>query len=260
MDENILADNAVETLDTTESLANSTTETPIVENVNQPNQLETKVDNVTDITTTKAFSERLKESTQKAIDAEYSRLYGADYGIHTKADYDTAILKQKQAEEAEKLGIDPEAIKPFFETWKQNDPDFKELNSIRQANNISKALNDLNAELKDNGVDLQLTDLSDAEVAKIPNVDKVTEYVAKGHTLADAVFLANKKDFIARQTQQTQQETIKKIAANGASSPGSLTGSATTGEPELSDETIDKMTPQQRMANWTAIKKFYGMK
>jgi hypothetical protein len=78
--------------------------------------------------------------------------------------------------------------------------------------------------------------------------------------LADAVFLANKKDFIARQTQQTQQETIKKIAANGASSPGSLTGSATTGEPELSDETIDKMTPQQRMANWTAIKKFYGMK
>ena len=254
MDDNTLAANVV--VEPTEGIANPTTETPVVEAITQP--LGTKVDNVVDISTTKAFSERLKESTQKAIDAEYSKLYGSEYGIHTKADYDAAILNQQQAEEAQRLGIDPETIKPFFEQWKQSDPDFQELSSIRQANNVSKALSDLNAELKDNGVDLQLTDLSDAEVAKIPNVDKVTEYVSKGHTLADAVFLANKKDFMARQTQQAQQDTIKKIANNGASSPGSLAGNGGTTD-TLSDDIINAMSPQERMNKWPQIKKFYNM-
>jgi len=214
MDENNIADNAVvET--TTEGVANPTTEAT-QETTTQP-------ENVVDITTTQAFSQRLKDSTQKAVDAEYSWLYGKEYGIHTKADYDKAIEQQKQAEEAKKLGIDPEAIKPFFETWKKNDPDFQELNNIRQANNIAKALSDANNEFKEHGIDLQLANLSDAEVAKIPNVYKVIEYVNKGYSLSDSIFLANKKDFISKQTQQAQQEAIRKISANGASSPGSLT-------------------------------------
>jgi hypothetical protein len=223
MDNLTTADNVVvDNVTTTESPASSQVENVTQQSTEQTTQQTTNTDNVADVSTTKAFSERLKESTQKAIDAEYSRLYGAEYGIHTKADYEAAIAKQRQAEEAERLGIDPEAIKPFFEQWKQSDPDFQELNSIRQANNVNKALTELNAELKDIGLDLQLKDLSDEEVAKIPNADKVTEYVQNGYTLADAVFLANKKDFFAKQQQQAQQDTIKKIAANGASSPGSV--------------------------------------
>lgn len=60
-----------------------------------------------DVTQTQAFSKRLNEMTQKAIDAEYDRLYGDQYGIHTKAEYDAAIAKQQREAEAQQRGIDP---------------------------------------------------------------------------------------------------------------------------------------------------------
>ncbi|HEY5585718.1 MAG TPA: hypothetical protein VIK78_14680 [Ruminiclostridium sp.] len=187
-----------------------------------------------DVSTTKAFSDRLKETNSKAIDAEYSRLFGAEHNIHTKAEYDKAIANQQEAEDNAKFqednGFDPNSVKPLFEQWKQNDPDFQELSSIRQQNKITEALTDLNSELKDCGIDLQLKDLSAAEVAKIPNADKVTDLVSKGKTLSEAVFLANKKDFFAKQTATAQQDTIKKIAANGLSSPGSLGGGGDNSE------------------------------
>lgn len=64
-----------------------------------------------DVTQTQAFSHRLKEATQKAIDAEYDRLYGTDEygrdtGVHSKADYDREVARQKAIEE----GKDPEVI------------------------------------------------------------------------------------------------------------------------------------------------------
>jgi hypothetical protein len=176
-----------------------------------------------------AQARRDKEAdTQKSIDAEYSRLFGTEYGIHTKAAYDAAIAEQQRETERQQFqeqnGFDPNTVKPLFEEWKKSDPDFQELSHIRQEKSISAALSDLNNELKDCGMDLQLKDLSDAEVAKIPNVDKVTELVSKGKTLSEAFFLANKKEIISKQTAAAQQDTIKKIAANGLSSPGSLSG------------------------------------
>lgn len=179
-----------------------------------------------DVTNTQAFSKRLKEATQKAIDAEYDRLYGAEYGIHSKAEYDAAIAKQQaeaqRAKFQEENGFDPEAIKPVVEQMLKSDPRYQRMEQIEKQEAVKTALTDLNNELKDAGVDLQLNDLSDTELAKVPNIEKVTEYVKRGHSLADAFFLANKKDIIARQAATAQQETIKKITANGASSPGSL--------------------------------------
>lgn len=57
-----------------------------------------------EVTQTQAFARRLKEEKQKAIDAEYSRLYGQQYGIHSKDDYDSYIERQRYIEE----GKDPE--------------------------------------------------------------------------------------------------------------------------------------------------------
>lgn len=216
---------------------------------------------IPDVTTTKAFSERLKETNQKSIDAEYSKLFG-QHGIHTKADYDRAIAEQdKEAERAriqEETGVDPDTLQSTFEKLKENDPDFQELKTIRAEKNIAAALTDLNNELKDCGIDLQLKDLSAAEVAKIPNADKVTELVQKGKTLAEAVFLANKKDFFAKQAATAQQDTIKKIAANGASSPGSLSSGAVT-EP-LTESEVDKMTPQELSKRWKEVRQLYKMR
>lgn len=216
-----------------------------------------------DVTNTQAFSKRLNEMTQKAIDAEYDRLYGAEYGIHSKADYDAAIAKQQaEAERAkfqEENGIDPESLKPVFQQWKESDPDFQELKAIRAEKNQTKALTDLNNELKDAGIDLQVKDLSNEELSKLPNIDKILEQVQKGHSLADAFFLANKKDIISRQAQTAQQEAIKKITANGESSPGSLSN-ATEDDSLFTEEQIEKMSEAEINKHWNKVKKSLKMR
>ena len=135
-------------------------------------------------------------------------------------------------------------MKPLFDQWKESDPDLQEARLMRAERNQTKALTDLNNELKDAGIDLQLKDLSDAELSKLPNIDGILGYVQKGHSLADAFFLANKKDIISRQAQTAQQETIKKITANGESSPGSLSAG---GESDfISQELFESKKNDQR--------------
>jgi len=172
------------------------------------------------------YAEIRRSTEQKTKDAMIAEMYGESHGIKTYADYQKAMSEQqKEAERAqiqEETGIDPDTLQNTFEKLKENDPDFQELKAIRAEKNTTTQLTDLNSELKDCGIDLQLKDLSATEVAKIPNVDKVIELASKGKTLAEAVFLANKKEFFAKQAATAQQDTIKKIAANGASSPGSL--------------------------------------
>lgn len=203
----------------------------------------------------KAYTKAQAE-TQKAIDSEYSRLYGTEYGIHSKADYDKAVAEQQATEERERIqeetGIDPDNLKPIFEQWKKSDPDFQELSRTRADNNVKLALADLNSELKDAGIDLQLNDLSDTEITKLPNIGKITEYVKQGQSLANAFFLANKKDIIAKQTAKAEQETIKKITANGASSPGSL-ASGVQAETFFTKEQVEKMTKDDVMKNYATI-------
>lgn len=200
-----------------------------------------------------------RESEARARDATIAEL-GYEYNgkpIKTYAEYQQALKEsetaKQNAEFEEQNGFSPDSIKPLFEQWKQSDPDFQELKSIRAEKNTTKALSDLNKELEDAGLDLKLADLSDTELQKIPNVDRVTEYVTKGHSLADAFFLANKKDIISGQVQKVQQETIKKIAANGESSPGSLSGG---GEDSFfTREQVDGMSMDQVMKNYDAIMK-----
>jgi hypothetical protein len=174
-----------------------------------------------DVTNTQAFSKRLNEMTQKAIDAEYDRLYGAEYGIHSKAEYDAAIAQQ-QAEAArqqfqDENGFDPDVIKPVVEQMLKSDPRYQRLEQMEREANISTAVSKFNEEFPDLGVK------TFDDIAKLPNIDKVYEYVNDYKlSLNDAYKLANYGDVIGKTATQAQQEAIKKIAANGASSPGSL--------------------------------------
>ena len=216
-------------------------------------------DPVTDITQTQAFSQRLKESNLKSIDAEYSRLFGEQHNIHTKAAYDAAMAAQQEesdnAQFQEENGFDPNSVKPLFEEWKKSDPDFQELSSIRQEKNIASALSDLNNELKDCGIDINIKDFSDAEIAKLPNVDKVMSLVSNGKTFAEAVFLANKKEFYAKTKQTEQQDTLRKIADNKASSPGNLSGGGENSQTFFTKEEVDKMSQEDVRKNLTNIHK-----
>jgi hypothetical protein len=196
---------------TTEPSTEPTTE-PVTEPVTEPTP---------DVTNTQAFSKRLNEMTQKAIDAEYSRLYGAEYGIHSKAEYDAAI-EQQQAEAArqqfqDENGFDPDVIKPVVEQMLKSDPRYQRLEQMEKEANITAAVSNFNEEFPDLGVK------TFDDIAKLPNIDKMYEYVnSKGLSLNDAYKLANYGDVIGKTATQAQQEAIKKIAANGASSPGSL--------------------------------------
>jgi hypothetical protein len=208
-------------------------------------------------TETQAFSKRLNDMTQKAIDAEYSRLYGAEYGIHTKADYDAAIAKQEAEAQRQQFkeenGIDPEALKPVFEQMLKSDPRYQRLEQQEREMNITAAVSNFDKEFPELGVK------SFDDIAKLPNIDKVYEYVnGKGLSLNDAYKLANYGDVVTKTAQTAQQEAIKKIAANGASSPGSLSNVAE--ETLLTEEAIEKMTDKERMANWKQIKRTYNMK
>jgi hypothetical protein len=211
---------------TTEPSTEPTTE-PVTEPVTEPTP---------DVTNTQAFSKRLNEMTQKAIDAEYDRLYGAEYGIHSKAEYDAAIAQQ-QAEAArqqfqDENGFDPDVIKPVVEQMLKSDPRYQRLEQMEKEANITAAVSKFNEEFPELGIK------SFDDIAKLPNIDKMYEYVnSKGLSLNDAYKLANYGDVIGKTATQAQQEAIKKIAANGASSPGSL---AAGGEGE--EKSIFKMS------------------
>lgn len=193
-------------------------------------QTQATTEHTEDVTTTKAFSERLNAMTQKAVSQERERQdnFARKYGYSSFEEMERVQAEAEAEEEREQFrqqnGFDPDSVKPLFEQWKESDPDFAELKAIKADKAATTALNDLNAQLKDVGMDLQIADTSDAELNKLPNIDQITQLVTKGHSLADAFFLANKKDIIASQTAKAQQETIKKINANGESSPGSLAG------------------------------------
>jgi len=206
------------------------------------------------------FAKVRRETEMKAKDTLIAEMYGESHGIRTYAEYQKAIADQKAEEQRqqfqEKNGFDPDTVKPLFEEWKKSDPDFQELSHIRQEKNITAALSDLNNELKDCGIDLQLKNLSDEEVTKIPNADKVTELVSKGKTLSEAFFLANKKDIISKQTQAAQQETLRKIADNKASSPGSLSGGGDN-VATFTMEQIQKMSQEQINQNYEAVMASY---
>lgn len=230
--------------DNTEEIAEPQIETQVEETVIEP---KSEVQAKEDITQTQSFSKRLKEETSKYQQKQDA--FAKRYGYES---FEAMEQAESDREFKEKHGIDPNEVKPLFEQWKQNDPDFQELNNIRKEKNVNAALTDLNTELKENGIDIQLKDLSESELKKLPNIDKISSYVQKGNSLADAYFLANKKEIISKQTQSIQQETMKKIAANGQSSPGSL---SSTGDipATFTMQQINAMTQDQINKNYDAV-------
>jgi hypothetical protein len=174
-----------------------------------------------DVTNTQKFAHRLKEETTRAKDTVIAEMYGESHGIYTYADYQKALADQKAQEERQQFqdenGFDPDVIKPVVEQMLKSDPRYQRLEQMEREANITAAVSKFNEEFPDLGVK------TFDDIAKLPNIDKVYEYVnGKGLSLNDAYKLANYGDVIGKTAQTAQQEAIKKIAANGASSPGSL--------------------------------------
>jgi hypothetical protein len=233
---------------TTEPATEPTTE-PTTEPVTEPTQEPTKEP---DITATQAFAKRLKEATTKAKDELIAEMYGETHGIYTYADYQKALAEQREAQEKqqyqEQYGIDPDAIKPIVEKMLKSDPRYQRLEQMEKEANINAAVSKFNEEFPELGIK------TFDDIAKLPKVDKIYEYVSNyGLSLNDAYKLANYGDVVSKTAQTAQQEAIKKIAANGASSPGSLANGGN--EVFFTPEQVRAMTPAQVKANFDAIEK-----
>jgi hypothetical protein len=177
-----------------------------------------------------------QKAATKAKDEMIAEMYGESHGIYTYADYQKALADQKAQEQRQQFqdenGFDPDVIKPVVEQMLKSDPRYQRLEQMEREANVSTAVSKFSEEFPELGIK------SFDDIAKLPNIDKMYEYVnSKGLSLNDAYKLANYGDVIGKTATQAQQEAIKKIAANGASSPGSL---AAGGEGE--EKSIFKMS------------------
>jgi len=177
----------------------------------------TETTNNNDVTQTQAFSQRLKEQTQRGIDAHYEQLYGESHNVHSQADYDYALQQQQQQEEAEtqrqeyeSAGIDSDMMNRFID----NNP------SVKQANQII-------AEQKENSrIEGEINDLfeeyPDARNQEIPESVFLSSIEHKIPLLYAYSRYANKNA-----TTMAEQKTLRGLQQNGQTSPGSLGGSQT---------------------------------
>ena len=180
----------------------------------------TEVQSAEENTKFKELRLKYERETQSAIDKEYSQMYGEQYGIHTKADYEKAMAKQKETELLEQLSngeVDPEEA---YRRLKENDPDFQNLKKMQQETSMKNEVEQLNKELKELDVDITIESLDD--VVKLKNVDDIVKYIENGKTLSEAYFLANKKEIIDKRAERVQTETLAKVASLEGASPGSL--------------------------------------
>lgn len=231
----------------------------VVESENVQSEVVTDTDEVQSKEDNAKFAEMRRKNEQAVKDAEIrsvdkyiSDQYGESHGIHTKADYDKALAKQKQNELEESVRTGEVDPKDAYERMKANDPEYQQMKQSKSDAFINNQLSELNNDLK--GMDLDITVNSIDDLSGLPNSKTVIKYVNKGNTLSDAYFLANKQDIINKNSTKIQQETIKKISANGDSTPGALSDTGETNSLFTEDQ-VNNMTQSEVNKNYDLVMK-----
>lgn len=184
-----------------------------------------------------------QKAAAKAKDEMIAEMYGESHGIYTYADYQKALAEQKAAEERQQFqdetGLDPNRIQPLIEKAVAEHPTVKQASEFLKTQRVDAAVSEFAKEFPDLGI--KTID----DIIKLPNFQEINNYVInRGFTLNEAYKLANYGDTVSKAAQSAQQETIKKITANGASSPGSLSAG---GESDfISQELFESKKSDQR--------------
>lgn len=180
-----------------------------------------------DVTQTQAFARRLKEEKQRAIDAEYSRLYGQEYGIHSKADYDSYLERQKLLEE----GKDPELYQELKHVKSEMESLKREKTLIEQDKQLSndKVYGDLYKEWKS---EIQ-------EFAETYNVD---------YNSAFTVLCREKIPQILQKFKQ-KESVAEANSKNSSSSTGSIAGNGVVKDDFISLDTFNANRKNQSWVN-----------
>lgn len=152
----------------------------------------------------------------KKADEQFASTF-KDYGVNNVEDYLTIYqqeqLEQKELELEEKLANgDMTAVKEIIQ--KEIEPYKKIIEEQQQKEQQKQALKKLQEEIVElnsaYGVNVKTVD----EIRKLPNGDKVVEYMQKSLTASDAYFLANKDTLKQDIVKKTKQQAINQVTGN----------------------------------------------
>ena len=193
------------------------------------------------VTTTQAFSRRLKEQTEKAVGAERERI-AKSLGYES---YD-ALVKSKEDKALREKGFDPETVKPLLDELLEQrmaqDPRFKELEAFKakQVEEFGKR------ELA------ELTQLTDGKITKLEDVPKdVVELWKTTGSLKAAYMQLHGEELIAKvRAGQLKGSTDHLRTPTGGSPQGKSVRPLTEAEknawrtfyPGITDEELAKKT------------------
>lgn len=166
---------------------------------------------VKEVTDTQAFSQRLKEMTQREVDKVYADLFkDSEFEIRSKADYDALAERQRIQEEALAKNYDPELYEKVVTME-------KELSEFRSQKTMSQQEEVLS---KDETYGAFFNEHKD----EIKNLANSFDGGIKGN-LDVAMTLYIKQEFpkfLKQTAEKAEQAAVEKIIKNQKTSPGSL--------------------------------------
>jgi len=169
------------------------------------------------------------EKYQKKIDDFYRQVYSGyvnpftERAIESEADYiayTEQAEKEMRNETLKASGIDKDLLLEVIGEL----PEMRAIKKLQAAQEEKFAQDSLLYCISEiSKIDPSIKSIEDLE--KSQNYENFNAFVEKGYSLKDAFILANYERLSAGTAAAAKREAIKKIAKNGASSPGSLSGS-----------------------------------
>lgn len=185
---------------------------------------------------------KARESTQKAIDAEYSRLYGAEYGIHSKADYDAYLERQRLIEE----GKDPEVhnLKNKVELFEFRDKINSQRETLRNDPNNGDLFKEWEPELNER---MQLYEQMFKDRQINQRVDLETAFTLMWKEKGPKIISELK------QKMAMKQEIDNANKDSAARSTGSVSGKGQVPNGFFTKDQVANMSQKEILANFEAI-------
>jgi hypothetical protein len=254
-----------------------------IDNVNIEGEAENTETEVTpeqvvkpDVTETQAFAQRLKEQTEKGVEAgfqaridkEYEKMFGESHNVHSQADYDYAVEVEKERLRNEDFeskgnGYDSETINDFI----NNNPEILKAKAYMNKADLEKFKNDDNTDF------LQYFEKEnhrkfDGEKDILPNEvwdisRKFQESLGReGRGLKEAYQTLHENSVLKAAIAEFKKgtETISSNEENAASSTGSLTGTGSNNDKALTEESFNNLSPKEAIRRWKEVRQLFEMK
>ena len=213
---------------------------PTEEVVETPSTEEVKSDTTT-VDNTKAFSERLKKSTAKAVQEERENI-AKQMGYTSYEE----MIKSKEAKLIEDSGLDPEQVNPVVEQLvKQrldNDPRLKELETLRAQKVKEFAKQEL----------AEISKLTDGEITKLEDIPKeVVELWKTKGSLKSAYLELKGEELITKMKSKQSKGSTSHMQNLSGTAPAQGNKRLLTAEeksywkyfnPGMTDEELNKKT------------------